>query len=107
MTWPFPKRVRILEPANALHDRMSAWDLCSPYMRQTLPPGALDILWADELRWLCAKLRINAPASAPMRQMLRDLRWLANGKQLTRGICEALRRRDCIEADPPIEGEAA
>ncbi|WP_156959047.1 hypothetical protein [Labrenzia sp. DG1229] len=76
-------------------------------MLRVLPPGALHVLWSEELHRLCCKLGIKAPARATKDAMCRDIRWLASGKEITRGICDALRCRDCLEADPPIETEEA
>jgi hypothetical protein len=39
--------------------------------------------------------------------MTNALRWHCNGRELTRGICEALRLRQCIEADPALEATDA
>jgi hypothetical protein len=80
----------------------------APYAAQTsLPSGALWMLWRDEMYELCSKLRINVSRRSTMTDMSRDLRWLANGGELTKGICAALRARQCIEADPVSEAMGA
>ena len=68
----------------------------------TSAQGALDMLWADELRTLCHELRFGVGPRTTMSQCLSVLRWNATGKELTRGVCRALRRRNCIEADDPV-----
>ncbi|MBG6211537.1 hypothetical protein IWQ49_006225 [Labrenzia sp. EL_126] len=103
--WAFPLKVRCLDENRKRWDAVSSWRMREPSMLRVLPPGALHILWSEELHRLCCKLGIKAPARANKDAMCRDIRWLASGKEITRGICDALRRRDCLEADPPIETE--
>lgn len=70
---------------------------------QPLPWSALHMLWRDELYELCGELKLAVPRRATMGLMVNALRWNSTGRELTLGICTALRRRNCIEADPAIE----
>lgn len=81
------------------------WDLPELAVQKPLPADAIHILWSEELRWLCSKLRIDAPKRANTQRLKNNIRWMATGGEVTRGICAALRRRDCIEADPIIDDE--
>lgn len=81
----------------------AAWEEPRPAIQTCLPQGALDMLWAEELARLCADLGKAVPRRATRPQMMAVLRWQCAGGDLTRGICAALRRRACIEADPPVE----
>lgn len=97
--WVWPK-IQCAE--NSGYDYSSRWLLGPPPMTIALPHGALSILWADELRWLCSELRVGVGKRANMGEMTNTLRWMATGRELTRGVCAALRRRDCVEADAPV-----
>jgi hypothetical protein len=79
------------------------WAEPKPRITIPLPPSAINILWADELRQLCAMIQVSLPPRPNMDQMISALRWRATGEQITKGICAMLRARHCIEADPPIE----
>lgn len=98
-TWVWPQRP-ITEKNR--YDERSAWRLAPTPLTLALPHGALDMLWANELRWLCAELRIGVGKRANMGELVNALRWMGTGRDLTRGVCAALRRRDCVEADAPI-----
>lgn len=74
-------------------------------LQKPLPPAALGLLWAEELGELCRATGVSVPARANMGQMAAALRWGATGAQITKGICAALRARQCIEADPPIRAD--
>ena len=78
------------------------WDIEYILGQQTLPFDAIHMLWRDELANLCSELKFSVHRRATKPEMCKKIRWLANGKELTRGICSALRARDCIEADPPV-----
>ena len=67
-----------------------------------LPPDAIHMLWAEELRVLCRSLGISVGSKATMPFCINALRWGATGAQITKGICAALRARRCIEADSEI-----
>jgi hypothetical protein len=81
------------------------WDLPDVAVQKPLPADAIHILWSDELRWLCSKLRIDAPKRSNNQRLKNSIRWLATGGEVTRGICAALRRRECVEADSAISDE--
>lgn len=85
----------------------AAWQEPRMTVTQCLPQGALDMLWAGELRTLCANLGITATARHTRPQMIASLRWSVSGGTLTKAVCSALRRRECVEADPPIRSESA
>lgn len=72
-----------------------------------LPSGALDMLWRDELLEMCGHFGVCVPKRPTMGAMLPALRWGLTGRQLTLGICAALRARTCIEADEPIDWSLA
>lgn len=68
-----------------------------------LPPTAIDMLWRDELLTMCGKFGVCVPKRPTMGEMIPALRWQLTGRDLTLGICAALRARTCIEADEPLE----
>jgi hypothetical protein len=68
-----------------------------------LPATAIDMLWRDELLTMCGKFGVCVPKRPTMGQMIPALRWGLTGRDLTLGICAALRARNCIEADAPVE----
>jgi hypothetical protein len=79
------------------------WSTPRPRPTIALPPKALNMLWREELLAMCGKYGVCVPKRATMGQMLPALRWNLTGQDLTLGICAALRARNCIEADDPIE----
>lgn len=81
------------------------WELSDPALQNPLPGDALHMLWADELHWLCSRLGLNVPKRSTKYFMVTNIRWNATGRDITRGVCAALRRRRCIEADPVIEDD--
>lgn len=103
--WVYPERWRAMLSAPEGWDHISTWDGFPRRECQPLPDAAIHMLWRDELYELCGRLRLSVGKRARMPEMLRDLRWLCTGKELTLGICAALRARDCIEADPPVVEE--
>jgi hypothetical protein len=98
-TWIFPEQRR--SPAG-WHDDLYPWSEPDHAIQQPLPAKAIDMLWRDELLAMCARFGIRVPKRPNMRVMVNALRWQLTGRDLTRGICAALRERVCIEADPPI-----
>lgn len=105
--WVYPKLRRAVDP-DWQHDELDKWTMWPSRLDVPLPSGALDMLWRDELFWLCGALRVSASKRTTMPEMVDALRWFCTGKELTRGICSALRSRRCVEADPEIvEGIAA
>ncbi len=101
--WIYPQKRRAL---NAGYDSLAKWPSLDVPLCQPLPGTALEILWQDELRLLCNQLGIAVGKRPTNTGMTRALRWNASGRDLTRGICSMLRRRECIEADNPIHDEA-
>lgn len=97
--WIFPEKHRVL---NADYDFSSKWREPDLALQQVLPAGALALLHRHELFALCGALGVSVPRAANMTFMTNALRWSCNGGDLTKGICAALRRRECVEADPPV-----
>ena len=103
--WAYPQRRRMLRSDG--HDSLEHWAVPSIPFQTSLPAAALDLLWRDELAWLCGRLGIPSGRSSRMNEMVTALRWHCTGAELTKGICAALRLRQCVEADPPILEQAA
>ena len=103
--WVYPIRPRCLKPN--WFDDLQRWHLPSPAIQQPLPSGALDMLWANELRAMASRFGVSATRRATMAHLTAALRWQLSGRDLTRGICAALRARPCVEADPAIEWSEA
>jgi len=101
--WRFPEP----EKVGQRFSPCGMWKEPSLTIQVPLPPRAIDILWRDELYELCGELSVPVPKRATMKQMLTALRWSASGRDLTLGICRSLRRRKCVEADPPIHEATA
>jgi len=97
--WVYPIKQR---SANPKYDRMSKWLDFDQCIQQPLPDDAVHLLWRDELYNLCCNLKLPLPKRARMPTMVTALRWNATGSQITKGICSALRMRNCHEADKPI-----
>lgn len=71
-------------------------------LNRALPVDALSLLHRDEMKRLCNELGIGTHRTANMQSMEAALLWGATGRQMTLGICAALRRRTlCAEADDP------
>ncbi len=105
--WIFPQKLRALNPG---YDWLAKWPEPNLQPFTALPETALQILWHEELRDLCNLLSIPTGKRPTNASMINSLRWLATGRDITRGICWSLRARACIEADPAIIvpfGEAA
>lgn len=102
--WAYPIRPRCLDPK--WHDDLLRWHFPEPAIQQPLPEGALGMLWASELREMAGVYGVSAARKATMEHRAAALRWQLSGRDLTRGICAALRARKCIEADPEIEWSA-
>lgn len=85
----------------------AAWEEPRQAVTQCLPWTALDMLWAGELRTLCAGLGVATTQRSTRPQMMHALRWRCSGGDLTKGICAALLRRSCIEADEPFNLQGA
>lgn len=103
--WYYPSAQ---DMAEAHHDAFSWADPdIGASLNVPLPEGAIHLLWRDELMELCGELGLAMRSNARMREMIRALQWAGSGRDLTRGVCRALRRRSqCAEADPVIEDAA-
>lgn len=86
-------------------DHLARWSEPKLAPQQALPENALDILWRGELLALCHHLGLSLPRRPTMDVMKTALRWNCSGGEITKGICIALRARDCIEADPALQWE--
>lgn len=101
--WVYPEMDRGCEWSG----NVGLWRAPERCMQLALPSSALHLLWRDELAALCDALRVSRGKRSNMTEMIRALWWHANGQELTRGICEALRRRKFAEADDAIVQYAA
>lgn len=94
--WYYPERRR-----REGWDRFEKWS--HPDQAVMRPnPGSLDMLWVSELKVLCGELGVAAGKRPTLEQMKNLLLWTSTGGQITKGVCRALRRRECVEADPAI-----
>lgn len=100
IAWVYPEKRRALRTAK--HDSHERWQELQLVPQTTLPNDAIHMLWRDELAELCGINGVAVPKRANMPLMVNSLWWSVAGGALTKGICAALRRRECIEADPPI-----
>jgi hypothetical protein len=97
--WVYPERTRC-----ANYDgETGPWREPERRLQFALPSTAIHLLWRDELAWLCDHLSVSRGRRSTMRDMVRALCWHANGKELTAGICAALRHRKFAEADTAID----
>lgn len=99
ISWVYPERER---SAHGYDYNTGLWRMPEHRMGSALPSSALHLLWRDELAWLCDHLRVSRGKRANMTDMTRALWWHATGRELTEGICAALRRRKFAEADAAI-----
>lgn len=99
ITWVYPETER----GGYSYGRSGTWQEPERKFLTALPSESIGLLWRDELAWLCDKLQISRAKMANMTEMERALRWHANGRELTRGVCAALRRRKFAHADDPID----
>lgn len=102
VAWVYPHARRCRNPDWHI-DRTDRWDLLVTRPEMPLPLAAINMLWRDELWALCGELRVAASRKSTMGDMLPALLWHCTGKELTRGICAMLRRRECVEADPVMQ----
>lgn len=100
--WIYPQTRRCHNPEWKF-DLMERWDLNITRPETPLPAAALGMLWREELWRLCGELKVVTHRKSTMGDMVSVLRWHCTGKELTRGICSMLRRRQCVEADPVTE----
>lgn len=99
--WIYPEAKRIM--ASAQMDMLWPWEEPGPTIQEPLPPQAINMLWAEELRDACHRLGVNAGKRPTRPQMIRALNWMKSGGEITKAICAALRARKCPEADPAVE----
>ena len=101
--WVFPERRRAMrDNLGGGYDDLASWVVPATRFNAALPSAAIDLLWRDELAVLCGSLGIASGRRSTMADMTASLRWHCTGRELTRGICAALRRRECVEADPAV-----
>lgn len=100
--WVFPQVWRAMKPKPHSHDSLARWDDPGPTIQKALH-GALDMLWAEEMRDFCHLVGIEARKRDTRERLLPLIRWRCTGEQITKGVCTILRARKCIEADPAIE----
>lgn len=103
--WIYPIRSRCINPK--WNDQLERWRVPDQAIQQPLPSGAIKMLWAEELRQMAGRFGVSVPRRATMEHTVNALRWQLSGRDLTLGICAALRERACIEADEPIQDIAA
>lgn len=98
ITWVYPQAER------------KGWDQVGPVWHSrlpwrkrplTLPPGALGLLWREELHAICRSLGLSGVSKLTMDEATDLIRWHMTGGETTRVICATLRARKCPEADPP------
>lgn len=99
ISWVYPEQTRGVNWDNDT----GPWRAPEQKMQSALPSTAIRLLWRDELAWLCDYLRISRGKRATMDQMVQALWWHATGKEITAGICAALRHRRFVEADAAID----
>ncbi len=98
LVWPLKNR---LGPGE--YDFHKKWAVAMTRDGIALPSNALGILWAEELRELCKGYGIETSKRPTMVETYNALKWRCTGQQITEGVCRMLRKRECFEADPPIE----
>lgn len=103
--WIYPEKQRVTHEQG--YDFIAKWYEPEAAIQRPLPADAIHMLWRDELYELCGELGLAVPRRANMSLMSKLLRWSCTGRQLTRGVCRQIRKRKCIEADPPIYPEEA
>lgn len=68
-----------------------------------LPPDAIHLLHRDELLDVAHDIGLPTGKRPNMVALIRAIQWGATGRQISMGICRALRARTlCAEADPAI-----
>ena len=99
--WIFPEAQRPVS-LTRWYPATDGWRAPSMKLNTALPHGAISLLWRDELAEFCIRMGLNVSGRTVVSELRRLLWWRCSGEELTRGICAALRRRSCVEADPPI-----
>jgi len=97
--WVYPKAER-----KGHVDCRAQWRpwYCWGHKRACLPHYALGMLWRDELQAICAGLGMTGTKRMNMDEAADHIQWRMTGEQITRAICDTLRARKCVEADPEI-----
>lgn len=98
VTWIYPRARR-----DGHVECGEIWRGKEPYSKPMfcLPPGALAILWREELHNILRGVGIKGISKLDMGESIDRIRWNMTGEQITRAICATLRARSCVEADPP------
>ena len=100
--WIYPETRRaMMDVVSGGNDFLAVWRKPQPAIQAALP-GAIDMLWAEEMRDFCALVGIEARKSDSRARLLPLIRWRCTGEQITKGVCQILRARRCIEADPEM-----
>lgn len=97
--WAYPKAKREgdVECSDYWYDKLR---FAKP--KKCLPPDAIFMLWRNELQNACRTIGLKGVSKLTMEEAVDRLRWSLTGAHLDSIICETLRRRECVEADPPI-----
>jgi len=76
--------------------------------RRPDPTMMLEMMWADELRAMCGRLRVTAGPRTPRASAIKALLAHAGPEELLRECCTELRCRVALwRADPPVPDTAA
>lgn len=74
-----------------------------PVPRAPVPEMTLQMLWAAELKIVCARLNIGTGSKSTRASNIKDILRLASADEIMRETCTALRARDALwRADTPI-----
>ena len=101
--WVYPQKRRVMDPGAV--DFYDAWHFPYRNIEAALPDGAISMLWRAELLALCQSHVLPCGRRTTMGKLIAALRWHCTGAEITKGVCAALRARQCVEADPPITCE--
>ena len=98
--WAYPE-----PPEGAIYPQsMNRWLVPPETMAQPHARRMLDMLWADELRWLGKFYHVDGCGARSTRGvMITSLAYHLTGREIAEGVCAMLRWREFIEADLPIE----
>lgn len=62
----------------------------------------LEMLWADELRWIGKEYGVVTGKQASRAVMIAAMTWYLSGREVCEGVCKMLRSRSMTEGDDPI-----
>lgn len=82
-------------------DIRGAWR-ASRHDKMTLPDGAINILWREELQAICSGLGVPRFSRLTMSEAIDHIKYRMTGAEIKDRICRILRNRSCPEADAPI-----